>query len=93
MDTKELYTAFAKQNDLTLGKSKVLLQSLFEIISTELAIGNSVKINKFGTFEVRTRAARKGLNPRTKETIELPSKKFPAFKATKTLKDLVDDEK
>ena len=43
----------------------------------------------FGTFEVRNRAARKGVNPATGETIEIPESKVPAFKAGKALKEAV----
>lgn len=43
----------------------------------------------FGTFELRERAARTGLNPQTKEQIEIPASKAPAFKAGKAFKDAV----
>ena len=43
----------------------------------------------FGTFEVKERAAREGINPRTKEKIEIPSSKLPSFKAGKALKEIV----
>ena len=43
----------------------------------------------FGSFETKKRAARTGLNPRTKETVEIPAAKVPAFKAGKALKDAV----
>ena len=43
----------------------------------------------FGTFDVKTRAARTGLNPRTKETIQIPEAKVPSFKAGSALKDAV----
>ena len=43
----------------------------------------------FGAFEVKSRAARLGRNPKTKETIEIPASKVPVFKAGKALKDIV----
>ena len=43
----------------------------------------------FGIFEAKKREARTGRNPRTKETIQIPATKLPAFKASKTLKDAV----
>ena len=51
--------------------------------------GAKVDIAGFGKFEVKTRAARTGINPQTKETIEIPSSKVPGFKASKSLKDYV----
>lgn len=91
MDTKTLITTFAKENELSLTEAKKLVLSLFNIISYQLAVGESIKINKFGTFEVRTREARRGFNPRTGETLEIPSKQYPAFKAAKSLKDSVGE--
>ena len=43
----------------------------------------------FGSFVVKSRAARTGRNPKTKETIEIPASKYPVFKAGKVLKDKV----
>ena len=48
-----------------------------------------VQLVGFGSFEPKQRAARTGLNPRTKETVEIPASKVPAFKAGKALKDAV----
>ena len=53
------------------------------------AIGDKVQLVGFGSFEVKKRAARTGLNPRTKETIEIPASAVPTFKAGKALKDAV----
>ena len=51
--------------------------------------GAKVDITGFGKFEVKTRAARTGINPQTKESIEIPASRIPGFKASKGLKDLV----
>ena len=48
-----------------------------------------VQLVGFGAFEVKSRAARLGRNPKTKETIEIPASKVPVFKAGKALKDIV----
>lgn len=44
----------------------------------------------FGTFETKDRAARKGRNPQTKETIVIPASKAPVFKPGKALKEKVN---
>ena len=54
-----------------------------------LANGEKVTLVGFGTFEVRERAARKGVNPATGEPIDIPAAKVPAFKAGKALRDAV----
>ena len=54
-----------------------------------LVNGNKVDISGFGKFEVKTRAERTGINPATKETIQIPASKAPGFKAAKALKEAV----
>ena len=51
--------------------------------------GEKVQLVGFGSFEVKTRAARVGRNPKTKEEIQIPASKVPVFKAGKALKDAV----
>ena len=51
--------------------------------------GKRVDISGFGKFEVKERAARKGINPQTKEVIEIAAAKVPGFKASKSLKDSI----
>ena len=68
---------------------KALVATL-EGIRSALADGNKVTIVGFGTFSVGERAARKGLNPRTKEPIEIPASKVVKFKPGKALKDSVN---
>ena len=52
-----------------------------------LKAGEKVQLMGFGTFELKERAARIGRNPATKESIEIPAKKTPSFKAGKGFKD------
>ena len=54
-----------------------------------MAKGEKIQLVGFGTFEVRERAAKEGINPATKEKMNIPAKKVPAFKAGKALKDVV----
>ena len=65
------------------------VNAVFDSVKDALAEGDKVSLIGFGTFSVKTRAARTGLNPRTKETIEIPESKVPAFKAGSALKDAV----
>lgn len=66
-----------------------LVNEIFEEMANTLKDGGSVEISGFGKFEAKERAARTGINPITKENINIPAKRVPAFKASKTLKDLV----
>ena len=59
------------------------------IIASELRRGGRVQISGFGSFETRRRAARKGRNPATNETMTLAPSVVPAFRPGKGLKDVV----
>ena len=63
---------------------------ILDVVKETLSAGESISLVGFGTFEVRERAAREGLNPRTKEKLTIPAVKVPAFKAGKSLKAVVN---
>ncbi|MCV5217083.1 HU family DNA-binding protein, partial [Escherichia coli] len=63
------------------------LDAFIEAVSGTLQSGDQVALVGFGTFSVRTRAARTGRNPKTGEEIQIAEAKVPAFKAGKALKD------
>jgi DNA-binding protein HU-beta len=91
MNKKELAVALAKHVGLSQVKAMECLNALFDvdsgIIAAQLEAGNKVSVPGFGTFAIKTRAARVGTSPSNKARIEIPEKKFPAFKAGKTLKE------
>ena len=74
---------------LTKRQAGDALDAVLEAISGSLKNGESVLLNGFGKFEVRTRAARTGINPKTLAKIKLPATKVPAFKPGKALKAAV----
>ena len=90
MTKAELVSAFAQKTEFTKKDSEKFLNASLESITEELAKGNKVQITGFGTFEVKERAERTGVNPRTKEEITIAASKAPAFKAGKAFKDAVD---
>jgi DNA-binding protein HU-beta len=63
---------------------------LVSVVEEALAKDEKVVLVGFGTFETKNRAARKGRNPQTNETITIPASKAPVFKPGKTLKDKVN---
>lgn len=76
-----------------LGKSKEVLKVVFGIISEELALGNDVKISKFGTFHIKVREPRMGYNLQTCKVIELPEKRKATFRPASALKELIEENK
>ena len=89
MNKTELIAAVAEKTGLTKKDAERVVNATVETITETLVKGEKVQVSGFGIFEVRAREARTGRNPRTKETIEIPATKLPAFKASKTLKDAV----
>ena len=65
------------------------VEAVFDTITKTMGRGEDVAITGFGTFLIRSRAARRGRNPQTGETIQIPNKKTPGFTAGKTLKRLI----
>jgi len=65
------------------------LASMIDVITSELKSGNEVNITGFGAFKISARAARNGVNPRTRESIKIPAMNSPVFRAGKTLKEAV----
>ena len=89
MNKTDLVAAVAEKSGLTKKDAERVVNAAFETITAQLMKGEKVQISGFGIFEVKAREARVGRNPRTKEAIEIPASKVPAFKASKTLKDTV----
>ncbi|MBI2097087.1 MAG: HU family DNA-binding protein [Candidatus Sungbacteria bacterium] len=65
------------------------VDTVFESITSSLAKGQEVSVSGFGTFVVKKRAARQGVNPRTGEKIQIKATTTPKFRAGKNLKEAV----
>lgn len=89
MTKAELISAVAEKSGLTKKDSDKAVSAVIDSITEALVKGDKVSLVGFGTFEVKDRAARKGINPRTKEPMPIPASKLPAFKAGKALKESV----
>ncbi|OGG08022.1 DNA-binding protein [Candidatus Gottesmanbacteria bacterium RIFCSPHIGHO2_02_FULL_40_24] len=86
MTKADLVEHVAKKANLTAKAAKDAVNSVFSAITDTLKKGDKVVVTGFGTFMVRSRAARKGRNPQTGEPINIPSRKTPGFTAGKALK-------
>ena len=89
MNKTELIAAVAEKTGMTKKDAERVIHATFESVTEALAKGDKVAVSGFGNFEVKAREARVGRNPRTKESIQIPATKLPAFKAAKALKDAV----
>ena len=87
VNKSELIEAVVTKTGVSKKDAEAMVKATFEAISEAMVKGDKVSLVGFGNFEVRERAARTGINPRTKEEIKIPATKAPVFKAGKALKD------
>ena len=87
MNKQELVAASAVTSGLTKKAMGEALDAITSTISSAMESGEKVTIVGFGTWEVKPRAERNGVNPRTKQAIVIPATKAVKFKAGKDLKE------
>ena len=90
MNNKEFISELARKLGYTNKETTQLLSSAIGVMTQELQEGKLIAIQGFGSFEVKTRTARVGRNPKTQELIDISECKYPAFSAGKALKDAVN---
>ena len=90
MNKTQLVDAIVAKTGLKKKDTDLAIATAIEIITETLSAGEKVQLSGFGSFEVKTRAERPGRNPKTQETITIEASKYPAFSASKTLKDAVN---
>lgn len=87
---QELTKHIATKAELTQKKASEVLEALLDGIREALESGHEVRLVGFGSFKVRRSAARKGVNPRNRETIEVPAKDRVRFSPGKELSEAVE---
>ncbi len=89
MNKTDLVAEIANRTGLSKKDAEKALNATVDTITDALKKGDRVQLVGFGSFETKTRAARTGRNPKTKETLEIPESTVPVFKPGKALKDEV----
>lgn len=89
MNKTELIAAVAESTGLTKKDTERVLNAAIDTVTAALVKGEKVQLSGFGAFEVREREARVGRNPHTREAVQIPATRVPAFKASKALKENV----
>lgn len=89
MNKTELVAAVAENAGISKKDADKAVAAVIDSIVSALKADEKVQLVGFGTFEVRNRAARTGINPQTKQTITIAASKNPVFKAGKALKDAI----
>ena len=87
MIRSELLQALAKENpELRIEDVERAVDTFFDEVAESLAQGGRVELRGFGAFSTRQREARKGRNPRTGDTVDVPEKRVPYFKPGKEMR-------
>lgn len=89
MTKAELIERMSQRAKISKRAAGIALNTFVEAITNALRSGDKVALVGFGTFSVSKRKARTARNPRTGETIEVPAKRAPKFKAGRDLKNAV----
>ena len=90
MNKTELIAAIAAKAEISKKDADKALAAFVDTVVAELKAGEKIQLVGFGTFEVRERAAREGVNPATGAKIKIAASKNPVFKAGKALKEAVN---
>ncbi len=89
MNKSAVVDAVASKTDHSKKDVEMVIEAVLDVITDALQEGEQVAFTGFGTFSVSKRSAREGINPATREKIQIPAINVPKFKAGKSLKDAV----
>lgn len=90
MNKAQLIELVAEKTKTTKAQSENILNATLEAIQEALSDGDEVKLVGFGTFSRTSRKARTGRNPKTGESVKIPSAYIPRFKPGKDFKDSIN---
>jgi integration host factor subunit beta len=92
MTKAELVEKVADKIQLTKKQTEAVVNILLNCITEALSEGDKVELRGFGSFRIRNRNPREGRNPKTGDTVQIPAKRVPFFKAGKELREMVDSQ-
>ena len=90
MNKGDIIDRIAQSADISKAAAGKVLNTVLDSITESLQSGGTISLLGFGTFSVKSLAARTGRNPKTGEPIEIAAANVPTFKAGKALKDAVN---
>ena len=88
MNKQEFIKAVAEKANFTQKDAGIAFDAMASTIIDALKKGEKIQIAGFGSYEVKTRPAREGINPATKQKVKIPAQKVPSFKFGNSFKGL-----
>ena len=92
MTKSDLVTVVAAKTGCSRAVVENVLHQALSTSSKELRAGRRVTLTGFGAFCVSTRMAHSGVNPKTREAVNVPEKRVVTFRASGKLKKLVENK-
>ena len=87
MNKTQLIEKIADEANASKSDAQKFFEAFTEVVQSELKAGNQIQITGFGKFYVQDRDARQGINPQTKQRINIPASKVPKFTAGNAFKE------
>lgn len=89
MQKTDFIARVAEQTGVSKKTTRQVIESALDLIAQSLASDEKVVLSGFGTFEMRQRRERRGVNPQTRQAMTIPASKTPGFSASNNLKEAV----
>src|SRR5690349_3573803 len=89
MQKTDFIARVAEQTNVSKKTTRQVIEAAIDVISQSLANGEKVVLTGFGTFEMRERRERRGVNPQTRQEMTIPASRTPGFSASNNLKEAV----
>lgn len=90
MNKSELVRALAEEYELPVEDATMMVNTFFDCVRDALLEGDRVEIRGFGSFKIKGYRGYKGRNPKTGDSVAVPPKRLPVFRAGKELKDILN---
>lgn len=91
MGKGDFINAVSEKSGMSKKEVTTVYDAIVEVITEQMVAGNKISLVGFGNFEVKHKAARTGVNPSTKEKINIPAKDVPKFNFSSAIKNIVND--
>lgn len=92
MTKAELVEIISEETGVNKKDTGIIVNLIMENIGQALVDGDKVELRGFGSFKVKTRRSRLARNPRTGESVNVPAKRVPFFKASNDLKASLNEK-
>ena len=93
MQKTDFIARVAEETGVSKKTTRQVIETALDVIARSLASEEKVVLSGFGTFEMRQRRERRGVNPQTRQPMTIPASKTPGFSASNNLKELVRENR